>query len=385
MKRIFPALLIAALFTACGGQKEKIAEEKSQTNDEFKVIPLSIESDKRKLTEMIQSIEILGLEETGEGLLSGVYNFSEADDRLVFPSGSEGDVFVYSNEGKFVSTFNRKGDGPEEYGSLQNFWIKADTLFIHDGQKGNINKYDFEGKYLGQVKPSIKPTHYFPYQNGYVGDMNGKPINDSLKFNIVFYDDQLKMTGMKNPYKNVIPFPVVTTVNSLAAYGDDLIYKEIFSDTIFLIHYNTIKPLLKLDFGTEYLWNNEEMRANGQMAMEGIQKSGLVWIFNPKVGSSKIYMNFNTGFSEAFWLLVDRNSGKYYQIDKKKNPEENYGFAPIRWEGDVLLASLNSYDLTELIKEIGSENASFKKGSTLESIESSENPVLLWVKFKDFR
>ena len=384
MKRVFSALLIAALFTACGGGKEGATEVAQQTNNEFKVIPLSIESDKRKLSEMIESIEIMGLEETDEGLLSGVYGISETNGRIIFPSGSEGNVFVYSNEGKFISTFNRQGDGPEEYGSIQHLWVKNDTLFIHDGQRGNINKYDYEGKYLGQIKPSVKPTHYFPYQNGYVGDMNGRPINDSLKFNVVFYDDQLKMTGMKNPYKNVIPFPIVTTVNSLAAYNDDLLYKEIFSDTIFLIQDKTVKPLLKLDFGTEYLWNDEEMRANGQMAMEGIQKSGLVWIFNPKVGNSKIHMSFNTGFSEAFWLLVDRNSGKYYQIDNKKNAEENYAFAPIRWEGDVLLVSVNSYDLAELIKEIGSENATFKIGSTLESIESSENPVLLWVKFKDF-
>ncbi|KYG78784.1 6-bladed beta-propeller [Roseivirga echinicomitans] len=384
MKRVFPALLVAAFFTACGSQKESITEEKNQTNDEFKVISLSIESEKRKLSDMIESIEIMGLEETDEGLLSGVYGLSEVKGRIIFPSGSEGNVFVYSDQGKFISTFNRQGDGPEEYGRIQHLWIKKDTLFIHDGQRGNINKYDFEGKYLGQIKPSIKPTHYYPYHDGYVGDMNGRPINDSLKFNVVFYDDQLKMTGMKNPYKNVIPFPIVTTVNSLAPYNDDLLYREIFSDTVFLIQDNTVKPLLKLDFGTEYLWNDEEMRADGQKAMNSIEKSGLVWIFNSKVGNSKIYMNFNTSFSEAFWLLIDRNSESYYQIDNKKNVEESYAFAPIKWEGDVLLASLNSYDLAELIKEIGPGNATFKKGSTLESIESSENPVLLWVKFKDF-
>ncbi|KYG85028.1 hypothetical protein AWW67_17460 [Roseivirga seohaensis] len=384
MKRVFPVLLVAALFTACGGQKENTTEEKNQTNDEFKVIPLSIESEKRKLSEMIESIEIMGLEETDEGLLSGVYNFSQANNRIVFPSGSEGDVFIYSNEGKFISTFNREGDGPEEYGRIQHLWIKKDTLFIHDGQRGNINKYDFDGKYVGQIKPNVKPTHYYPYQNGYVGDMNRRPINDSLKFNVVFYDDQLKMTGMKNPYKNVIPFPIVTTVNSLAAYNDDLIYKEMFSDTVFLIQDTMVKPLLKLDFGSEYLWNDETMRADGQKAMGSIQESGKVWIFNPKVGNSKIYLNFNTSFSEAIWLLIDRNSGNYYQIDTKKNVEENYAFVPIKWDEDVLLASFNSYDLAELIKEIGTENATFKKGSTLESIESSENPVLLWVKFKDF-
>tara|TARA_R110000850_G_scaffold173_1_gene1345 strand:- start:1352 stop:2512 length:1161 start_codon:yes stop_codon:yes gene_type:complete len=384
MKRVFSALFVVALFTACGDEKEGTTEVAQQTNNEFKVIPLTIESEKQKLSEMIESIEIMGLEETDEGLLSGVYNFFQANESLVFPSGSEGDVFVYSNEGKFISTFSRKGEGPEEYGSLQHLWISKDTLFIHDRNRGNINKYDFEGKYLGQIKPSVKSAHLYPYKGGYVGDMNGMPIYDSLKFNIVFFDDQLKIRGMENLYKDVMPFPIESSINSLAAYGDDLLYKEIFGDTIFLIQNETIRPLLKLDFGSDYLWNDETMRADGQKAMGSIQESGKVWIFNPKVGNSKIYLNFNTSFSEATRLLIDQNSGKYYQIDNKKNVEENYAFVPIRWEEDVLIVSLNSYDLAELIKEIGPENAVFKKGSTLESIESSENPVLLWVKFKDF-
>mgnify|MGYP003635026148 FL=1 len=237
---------------------------------------------------------------------------------------------------------------------------------------------------MGQIKPTVKSTHLYPYKDGYVGDMNGIPINDSLKFNIVFYDDQLKVEGMENPYKDVMPFPIESSLNSLEAYGDDLLYKAIFSDTVFLIQDKTIKPILKLDFGSEYLWNDAEMRADGQKAMGSIQESGKVWILNPKVGNSKIYMNFNIGFAKAFWLLIDRNSGSYYEIDIKKNEDENYAFAPIKWDEDILLASLNSYDLAELIKEIDPENATFKKGSTLESIESSENPVLLWVKFKDF-
>ncbi|MGW8121276.1 6-bladed beta-propeller [Roseivirga echinicomitans] len=384
MKRFFAAVLITTLFTACGGEKETATKVAQQANNEFKVIPLTIESEKRKLSDLIESIEVLGLEETDEGLLSGVYNFSQANNRLVFPSGTKGDVFVYTDQGKFISTFNRQGDGPEEYGLLQSFWVKNDTLFVHDSQRGSVNQYDIDGKYLGQLKLNVKPTHLYPYQDGYVGDMSGKLINDSLKFNLVFYDEQLNVIGMENPYKDVIPFPIVTTLNSLAGYGNDLLYKEIFSDTVFIIEDDVVRPLLKIDFGGQYLWNNEKMRANGQMAMEGIQKGDKVWIFNPKVGESKIYLNFNTGFTEAVWLMIDRDSGEYVQIDVKKNAGENYTFSPIRWNGDVLLASLNSFDLAELIREIGAENTTFKQGSTLESIESSENPVLLWVKFKEF-
>ena len=107
-KRNYLAFILLIILSACGGETEEAKEPIAKADDEFKIIPLTIESEKMKLAEMIESIEVMGLEETDEGLLASVYNVVSTDDAFVFPSGTEGSVFVYSNEGKFISAFIRK-------------------------------------------------------------------------------------------------------------------------------------------------------------------------------------------------------------------------------------------------------------------------------------
>ena len=385
-KRNYLAFILLIILSACGGETEEAKEPIAKADDEFKIIPLTIESEKMKLAEMIESIEVMGLEETDEGLLASVYNVVSTDDAFVFPSGTEGSVFVYSNEGKFISAFNKKGQGPEEYSNPQSVWLKGDTIFLHDSDRGNVLKLTLEGDLLTTIKLKPKPAHLYPYKDGYIGDMSGRPIHDSLNFNLVFYDKDFNMLAMDNPYAKPPVFPIVSSMNTLSKYGSEVTYKEIFGDTVFLVNDQQVSPLLKLDFGTEYFWNDKELTSDGQKAMNNIQTSGLVWIISSvKTGPSKIYLNFNNSFSESYQLFIDRVTGEYYQMDRSKSGEEKYVFIPIEWQGEKLFASMNSYDVAELMEEVGKENVKFRPGSTLENIESSENPVLVWVKFKDFK
>lgn len=48
-----------------------------------------------------------------------------------------------------------------------------------------------------------------------------------------------------------------------------------------------------------------------------------------------------------------------------------------------MLIAINSLDLAQLLGELDSSQYAFNEGSTLEEIESSENPALMWVTFKD--
>jgi basic membrane lipoprotein Med (substrate-binding protein (PBP1-ABC) superfamily) len=141
--------------------------------------------------------------------------------------------------------------------------------------------------------------------------------------------------------------------------------------------------MLKLDFGADYFWNDPEMRNDGGKAMSEIGRRGKVWIFIPKVGEKKIFMTYNTSFQDSEMLLVDRKSDEHRVLNMKKNQEEDYGFNAIHWEGDRLLASFSSLDVAELSSELQEGIIKFRQGTTLEEIESSENPVLMWVKFKE--
>lgn len=351
--------------------------------DEFKVIELSIEAKKVKFSELIASAEIMALEETEESLLGEIYKVSTLKNgNLVFPNRSGADIYIYSNEGRFISKISKKGEGPEEYATSETIWLSGDTLLLYDPVKGDLKKYDVLGNYLEALKLKERPMHLYSGPEGFIGDFWGRLTADSLNFKLGFYDYDMKLVSEALPTDQALPFPIMSSINSFSPYGSKLVYRGLFNDTLFLIDRYKVSPMLKLDFGADYFWNDPEMRSDGRKAMSEIGNRGKVWIFVPKIGQNKVYMTYNTSFQDSEILLIDRKSGEHRILNMKKNQEEDYGFNAIHWEGDKLLASFSSLDVAELSSELEEGVIKYRQGTTLEKIESSENPVLMWIKFK---
>ena len=109
-------------------------------------------------------------------------------------------------------------------------------------------KLTLEGDLLTTIKLKPKPEHLYPYKDGYIGDMSGRPIHDSLNFNLVFYDKDFNMLAMDNPYAKPPVFPIVSSMNTLSKYGSEVTYKEIFGDTVFLVNDCGSEPFTEVRF-----------------------------------------------------------------------------------------------------------------------------------------
>jgi hypothetical protein len=83
--------------------------------------------------------------------------------------------------------------------------------------------------------------------------------------------------------------------------------------------------------------------------------------------------------------VINRLTKSIVSIDIRNDGDGRHSIIPIKWSGDKFLASIQSNDLGALLNELDEYRLSFKEGTTLEEIESSENPVLMWVKFKDLK
>lgn len=55
----------------------------------------------------------------------------------------------------------------------------------------------------------------------------------------------------------------------------------------------------------------------------------------------------------------------------------------LNWEGNRMSFGTSSADIGEFLNELPKGKVKLRNGSSLEQIESSENPLLLWIKFKD--
>lgn len=94
-------------------------------------------------------------------------------------------------------------------------------------------------------------------------------------------------------------------------------------------------------------------------------------------------MDHISGFTANETVLVDRNTGAYRHVDYRIQERDPASFVTIRWEGDRLFCSMSSAQVEDFIEQLGEDQWEMRTGTTLEEIESSENPVLMWVKFKE--
>ena len=381
MKYTMYIFVISVLLSSCsGGQENKVAKEATIPSDDFKSIPINLDAEEVKLASAIEAIEIMQLEEGSEGLINQVDKLIESTEHFVVVSrGST--IFIFDKQGKFIKSFNHKGDWPEEYKGLTNLWQEEDYLVSYSHMDSRVSKYDIEGNFIAAYKMEYPYTNVFPQKNGYVANLNTDDLDDRL----VFLDENFKRRSTALPHFARQDF-MQMTFNTFNEYKEGTDYRTVLSDTIFFIEGVQVRPLIKLDYGNNWLWKDPAILGDYEKAMGLLNTTEKVWmLWSHLVGERYLYLMSELGFrGGSLRSIVDRETGAQFTLDISKAEKELYTFTPLKWEGDRLLTSMASYDAVEIIEKLASGQVEYRTGTTLEGLESNENPVLMWVKFKDF-
>mgnify|MGYP003649557553 FL=1 len=374
-------MLLLGLMLSCSSGNEQKQTEQAIATDEFQTFKIDTEAKPVSVFELIEEVEIMRLEETDESLLSNVQQLYSTEDRIIFPNSRAGSVYSFTKNGEFISQFRHVGNGPGEYEFIWDFWVAGDTIFLHDINRNYVMSYDLEGDHLKSWKPMFYANSFYSYGEGFVADLDIIPFQDTLQFDILFLDKDMGVKKMANPYLLPMNIAFGNNINTFKPYGENLIYHAFKSDTVFLIENYESRPLLKFDFGEEWLWT-EDIRENAPNKSDLVGTAGLVWWVDSYVGEKWVYVSYKTSMRDKFSVLIDRNSGAVTNVRANKNAANKYSMSPIKMEGDRLMVSLESQDVREFMQDLGEVKVKFREGTTLEEIEASENPVLMWVKFK---
>lgn len=380
----YVSFFIFLLFvSSCGSKSEEQTSSSSLNRDAFKSYPIDLNAPKIKFADLIEEVEIVRLEETEESLLGSIFNVTLYKDLIVFPNVKEKSLYFFNNKGEYLRTFKRDGGGPKEYSSLWGFWFKGDTLKIYDNERPRVIFYDLEGNYLNEIKVPHNAMHVFENERGYWLDMSHRFSGDSTNYELISYDYKMENPISFLPFNQPFGFPIVTTNNSMTPYKREVVYKQILNDSIYKISGDHIEPFIHFDFGNNYLWKDADLLNSPNGGMGAIRESNKVWVIRPEVGEELIYLTYNTSFQDSFKVILDRRTGKHLHIDSRKSTDENLAIVIDRWLGNnTMLISIGSTDLADLLSDLEEIQYSFREGSSLAEIESSENPALMWVKFK---
>ncbi|KYG85029.1 hypothetical protein AWW67_17465 [Roseivirga seohaensis] len=372
-------LLLSGLMSCSSDIKQKEANQ-AEDADNFKTFKIDIEAPAVDLVDFIDEVEVMRLEETDNALLAMVAGIEITNDRILIPHGN-GDLIFFSKTGEYQSTFNRQGQGPEEYERLGSVWAAANGIGIFDGT--SIFQYDFDGKFLGSSKLSKNVNAVYPTPDGYALDVSGKVTNDSLQYNVILVDKALKPQVMLNPFEHFPPFGFRMAANAFSPYKNGLLYHAALSDTVFLLEGQKMAPLFNIDFGENWVWNDKSLIGNRPKAMRAIgERQTDVFAFAPFVDENFVLFN-SRNIND--YIMIHRTTSDYQRLKVSKKDGRNFQFMPIRWDDGRFLVSLSSAELNEFMEGLQGRQIKFREGTTLEEIESSENPVLLWIKFKELK
>ena len=381
MKIKYTLIILFLSLVSCASDQEQQEIDQVIAKEGFKTFKIDTEAKPVSIFELIEEVEIMRFEETEESLLSYVQQVYSTEDRIVFPSGNDGNIYSFTKNGEFISKFSHVGNGPGEYEFIWSFWVDGDRIFVSDINRSRLLSYDLKGNHLKSWRLPFYAKSFFTYDKGFVADLDYTAFQDSLQFNVLFLNENMEVKQMANPYLSPLILYVGSSVNSFQPYGKNLIYHGFKSDSVFLIENNQTRPLLKFDFGEEWLWTEETIK-NNPRTTGLIRETDLVWWVDSYINEKWIYLSYKTSFKDVFRVLIDRNSGLQRAVKVNKDAATKYAMTPIKWEEDRFMVSLQSPDVRAFMNDLGEGKVRFRQGTTLEEIESSENPVLMWVKFK---
>ncbi len=364
-------------------EKGGTSDKEAVNLDEFRSYHLDINQPKERFSNLVESVEIVKLEETDNSLLSDVSNLKKTDDYLVFLSGGGANVYVFDLAGNLVNKVNRKGNGPEEYTGIDDMWLVGDTLSIYSKIDTKVNRYTIDGSFIDSKKLPYQVGHVLGHENGYAMDMNYELIDDSARFRYAFLDENLEVEATYLPYKTSPSFTVYKNFQTVSSYNSGVLFFRMLSDTIYFLKDQEFRPIAHLDFGKEWFW-----RDKGEISakyIEELQNHDGIWDAIMYMGEKYIYVmgleSFGSTTSSPFFL-INRATDETHNLDFRKQGD-TFSIKAEGWDKESMIFSIQSTQIASFLSELEDSQIKFRQGTTLEEIESSENPVLMWVKFKE--
>lgn len=284
MKKILPLTLIIGLIVfSCSGSSQDNAESIIDI-DKFSTYSLDAESSPTSFFDLIESVEILRLQETKRSLLSNFYSIERLGSDFVFGDANEGVVYIYDEFGRFKSRLSQQGSGPKEYSFMLNSWVEGDTIAVFDAGLLRIQKYDSAGNYLATSRvPPYSPEIAFWNGRYYLDASTGVQDNGEV-FGVRIFDKNMQLVGNAIPLAARKPFGVFWR-SPLIPYNDELTYHDTIRDTVYVTDKDTFRPLLSIDYGAQWAWRDQSLLLDKGKANAMLRRRGFVNRFQAIVSS----------------------------------------------------------------------------------------------------
>ena len=245
------------LFSACEEEKASHWYDSEELLS-FDVSTLEDKEYEIKLSDLMESVEIIQLDSSTDEAYTGIFKLGISDNYLVTSTPQNIPVKLFSRkDGRFIRNIGTKGQGPGEYRTIWNIMIDEKQERIHLGEpfQDKILTYDMNGIYHAEETINL-PQGII--RNKYVMYLE-KENNKAIVFNTP-YRGNIRVEGEKNTCwiqdlkGNIIDSISVTNSLSLPPGSSDIWASHVKEESS--IYSFALRPVMYVRPDTLYHYNS---------------------------------------------------------------------------------------------------------------------------------
>lgn len=387
--------ILVFVLLGCSTKPTTSGTTKSTNNTKQELLVLDITQKPIKTIDIedIADLEFIPLETNNNNLISLPLPDVVSEHYIVYHN-QNGQVLVFSRQGKILYSFNHKGEGPEEYHSIQTIVLDEEVkeLYFKDVVKSSIHVYSIDGSFKRHL---TLPKKFFPdclmnydennlfCYNSYFMDKpeNGMSTEEISQRDKPYYFIS-KQTGEITALEYIIPnrmgnqafqmkddgiteMVYTTNIYPLARNTPDILITEFADDTLYSLKDSKLLPIMVKKTSTHKM---------SPPMMVGVDLFTDRYIF---INACEKHFDKN---QKCLDVVYDKQSGNFYRIDSKfytiilplkglVDLPRNTGISIM--DNEYLLQDYKEGKLQGELKDIVSK------------LKEDDNPILMLIKFKE--
>ena len=262
---------------------------------------LSIDRDPL-LSEIASDIEFIKLKTDKDHLVGSIGGISRFNDKLLVLANQGKSLYIFTNQGDFVSEIGRRGKGPGEFLYIYGMSIDpiSNHLYILDNNQVKLIEYSPDGKFIKEKKLSFYATGVRATENGFIFYTRSVYTFRSRGCVLTVTDKDLNILSSHHPRS--IGKGIPDRKNNMYKIEDEIYYWEPFWDTVYAFNGKSIQAKYSFSMGRK------------QLPKKFLEKSSMI---DPSVDVYR-WVSFYTEFENfLFFDVIDLNRrGKKIFYDK---------------------------------------------------------------------
>ena len=307
------------------------------------------------------------------------------------------DIKMFRNDGSYVTTIGTVGRGPNEFNVVHDVNINPsdETIYLIDGWQQKFLVYSSTGEFIKTFKYPARAAVKFGFTQDGILCYNLNSMGDiETSFYLIDTSGRIiESYPNKYPWTRNAPTLAFQNENIFYRFNDQLINKEIYSDTLFSIKNNQFEPHAIISTGNLRITPDVRTQSDVKFITENFINPMNLFQFGNFI-YYEFYIPVN-GHSEGLAFIGSENGSFRVLIDPEKDLINDLDGGPSiwpkgTWDDGTVVAWTDALELKALVSSEAFTKSNPKypeKKKDLEklaeTLKETDNPVLILIKFNN--